>query len=231
MGFRFRKSFKIIPGVRVNLTHRGVGMSVGGRRGRVSVNSRGRVTTTFGIPETGVSYTQSGQIGKRRRKKTKGRNTNSTTRVQREQNTNETMPPDYAGLGIFFKNIFAVLFIISGIVALFSSFFIGVICIIIGIVLWNVGQSRGTAPIVVQNGLENEINSTLHTIQNGEENNVVQTVTLHSGTDRENYEFMKQTFPEIAPKSFAGYMRMKNGRTENFMKLVDLAREKGINLL
>lgn len=50
MGFRFRKSVKIAPGVRMNLSKRGVGMS-------------------FGIPGTGISYSTSS--GGRKRKSTR----------------------------------------------------------------------------------------------------------------------------------------------------------------
>lgn len=56
LGLRFRKSFKIAPGVRVNVGKKSVGMSVGGKGLRYSVNSSGRRTSTVGIPGTGVSY-------------------------------------------------------------------------------------------------------------------------------------------------------------------------------
>ena len=57
MGFRFRKSFKIAPGVKLNIGKKGVGVSVGGKGFRTSVNTSGRRTTTVGIPGTGLSYT------------------------------------------------------------------------------------------------------------------------------------------------------------------------------
>lgn len=41
MGFRFRKSFKIAPGVRATLTHRGLSTSVGTKGLRVSHARRG----------------------------------------------------------------------------------------------------------------------------------------------------------------------------------------------
>jgi len=61
--FRFRRSFKIAPGVRVNVGRRGVGVSAGVRGARVSVNSRGTKTTSVGIPGTGLSYSDREQIG------------------------------------------------------------------------------------------------------------------------------------------------------------------------
>ncbi|MEH7308234.1 DUF4236 domain-containing protein [Neobacillus drentensis] len=57
MGFGFRKSFKIAPGVRLNVSSRGVGASVGVKGLRYSVNSRGQRRTTVSLPGTGLSYT------------------------------------------------------------------------------------------------------------------------------------------------------------------------------
>lgn len=57
MGFGFRKSFKIAPGVRLNVSHRSVGASVGVKGLRYSVNSRGQSRTTASIPGTGISHT------------------------------------------------------------------------------------------------------------------------------------------------------------------------------
>lgn len=58
MGFRFRRSIRIAPGVRLNLNKRSMGVSVGGKGLRYSVNSKGRRTSTIGIPGTGLSYQQ-----------------------------------------------------------------------------------------------------------------------------------------------------------------------------
>lgn len=57
MGFGFRKSFKIAPGVRFNVSHRSVGVSAGVKGLRYSVNSRGQSRATASIPGTGLSYT------------------------------------------------------------------------------------------------------------------------------------------------------------------------------
>ena len=62
---RFRRSFRIAPGVRLNVNRRSVGVSAGVRGARVSVNSDGRTTRTIGIPGTGLSYRS--QTGPRRR--------------------------------------------------------------------------------------------------------------------------------------------------------------------
>ena len=56
MGFRFRKSIKIAPGVRINLTKKGVSsVSVGKRGATVNVGKKG-TRGTVGIPGSGLSY-------------------------------------------------------------------------------------------------------------------------------------------------------------------------------
>jgi hypothetical protein len=58
MGLRINKSFKIAPGVRIRLGNKSSSLSVGGKAGRVTLNSRGRRTTTVRLAP-GVSYTTS----------------------------------------------------------------------------------------------------------------------------------------------------------------------------
>ncbi len=56
MGFRFRKSIKIVPGVRINLTKKGVSsVSVGKRDATVNIGKKG-TRGTVGIPGSGLSY-------------------------------------------------------------------------------------------------------------------------------------------------------------------------------
>jgi hypothetical protein len=54
MGFRFQKRVKIIPGLRLNISRRNVGLSAGVKGARLSVNTSGRVTRSVGIPGTGI---------------------------------------------------------------------------------------------------------------------------------------------------------------------------------
>lgn len=72
MGLRFRKSFKIAPGVRVNVGKKSIGISAGVKGARVSVNSSGRKTTTVGIPGTGLSYQRTEKIGGAKKAQTGG---------------------------------------------------------------------------------------------------------------------------------------------------------------
>ncbi|MCE7887674.1 MAG: DUF4236 domain-containing protein [Alphaproteobacteria bacterium PRO2] len=65
MGFRFRKSIKIIPGIRLNLSKSGPSVSVGGKGLTYNVSKKG-TRTTVGIPGTGLSHsTYKANTGKR----------------------------------------------------------------------------------------------------------------------------------------------------------------------
>jgi hypothetical protein len=57
MGWRFRKSFSPLPGVRLNFSPRGISTSVGAGPLRFYVGSQGAAVTTR-IPSTGISYRQ-----------------------------------------------------------------------------------------------------------------------------------------------------------------------------
>jgi hypothetical protein len=58
MAMRFRKSFKVAPGLRVTLSKDSVGVSAGVRGARASANSKGRKTVSASIPGTGVSFVE-----------------------------------------------------------------------------------------------------------------------------------------------------------------------------
>jgi hypothetical protein len=53
--FRFRKTFSILPGVRINLSKTGVSSSLGGHGAIVNVGKNGPMVT-LGVPGTGLSY-------------------------------------------------------------------------------------------------------------------------------------------------------------------------------
>jgi len=69
MGFVFRKSVKIAPGFRLNISKRGFGISAGIPGARLSVSSKGRVTGSTGIPGTGMRYTESVNLKSKRKSK------------------------------------------------------------------------------------------------------------------------------------------------------------------
>ena len=56
VGFRFRKSFKIAPGVRLNVGRKSSSISFGGKGFHTSISTSGRRTRTVSIPGTGISH-------------------------------------------------------------------------------------------------------------------------------------------------------------------------------
>lgn len=59
MGLRFRKSFKVAPGVKVNLNKKSASVTFGGKGVHKTYSSSGKKTTSVGIPGTGAYYTTS----------------------------------------------------------------------------------------------------------------------------------------------------------------------------
>lgn len=66
MALRFRKSFKIAPGLRVNVTHRGASASIGPKGAGYSIHSDGSQHASAGLPGTGLSVSHK-VSGKRKR--------------------------------------------------------------------------------------------------------------------------------------------------------------------
>ena len=59
MGLRFRKTISILPGVRLNLGKSSASVSLGVPGFRKTFNTKGTVTTTVGLPGTGLYYVDS----------------------------------------------------------------------------------------------------------------------------------------------------------------------------
>lgn len=93
MGFRFRKTIKVAPGVRINLGKKGASVSVGKRGANVTVGKTG-VRTTVGAPGTGLSYTKHNAFKGTNRKNTSSPQTNLVT--SGEQGPNNQMEWDTA---------------------------------------------------------------------------------------------------------------------------------------
>ncbi len=64
MGWRFRKSFKIAPGIKLNLNKKSTSVTFGGKGFHYTVNSNGKKTKTAGIPGSGLYYTETTGGGK-----------------------------------------------------------------------------------------------------------------------------------------------------------------------
>ena len=66
MGLRFRRTLKIAPGLRLNFNKNSVGLSIGPRGAKYTINSSGRRTASVGIPGSGLYYTESQGGGRRK---------------------------------------------------------------------------------------------------------------------------------------------------------------------
>lgn len=78
MGLRFRKSISIIPGVKLNFGKSGMSVSTGVPGFRKTFHTSGRVTTSVGIPGTGLSYVTTENRNRTSRNQRQARNETST---------------------------------------------------------------------------------------------------------------------------------------------------------
>lgn len=78
MGFRFRKSIKLLPGVRVNISKSGVSTTLGPRGASIGIGKQGTFLN-IGIPGTGLSYRQRILSSRNTTKKTAERERKNTT--------------------------------------------------------------------------------------------------------------------------------------------------------
>ena len=67
MGLRFRRSITLCKGVKLNVGKTGVSISAGIPGFRKTIHSSGRVTTSVGIPGSGLYYVDTDYIGKKKK--------------------------------------------------------------------------------------------------------------------------------------------------------------------
>ena len=72
MSLRFRQSLKILPGLKLIVSKRGLGLNLGVRGAHVTVNTQGQFTRSVGIPGTGISDVKRTSLRKRRKESSKG---------------------------------------------------------------------------------------------------------------------------------------------------------------
>jgi len=68
MGFRFSKSFRLLPGLRLNLSKTGPSVSLGRAPFTLNLGPRG-TRTTASLPGTGLSHVSRTKGGRKRRPK------------------------------------------------------------------------------------------------------------------------------------------------------------------
>ncbi len=121
MGFRFRKSVKIAPGVRLNFGKKSTSVTLGGKGARYTVSSTGRRTKSVSIPGTGVSYVTSTTAKKSKSSK-------STVKTHDSKPVQTYSPKAYKT----FSTIFTIIAIITFIIGIPTIMFGGWIFLIIG---------------------------------------------------------------------------------------------------
>ncbi|KHD34422.1 hypothetical protein NL50_17245 [Clostridium acetobutylicum] len=67
MGWRVRKSIKLGKNTRLNIGKKGFSVSTGTKGARVTVNNKGKLTRTVGIPGTGIYNTKQYDLNKKQK--------------------------------------------------------------------------------------------------------------------------------------------------------------------
>lgn len=123
MGWKYRKSIKVLPGVRLNLNRKSRSITVGGKGRRTTISSTGRVTRSVGIPGTGLYHT-------------------STLRKPGKQKTDkepvEYSSKTYGVSGVILQVISILLFAMSLAILSFSSW--GYVFALLAILLFCAGR-------------------------------------------------------------------------------------------
>jgi hypothetical protein len=63
--FRFRKQFKLAPGLKLTVNRQSVGITLGGRGAHLTYNTKGQRTASVGLPGTGLWYRDTRQVRSR----------------------------------------------------------------------------------------------------------------------------------------------------------------------
>lgn len=90
MGLRFRKSVTLCKGVKLNFGKTGMSVSVGGKGYHKTINTKGQVTTSMGIPGTGIYYTDTKNL-----RDSKNASSRKNANVQNNQHSFDDSEEDY----------------------------------------------------------------------------------------------------------------------------------------
>lgn len=156
MGFRFRKSVKIAPGVRLNFGKKSTSVTLGGKGARYTVSSTGRKTSSVSIPGTGISYVNSSTTKKSKSSK-------PTVKTHDLKPVRTYSPKAYKT----FRTIFMIIAIVAFVIGVPTIKFGGWIFLIIGgiCLYFGIRYSKMNKQAVTGN---NQINQTSCPDSNGE---------------------------------------------------------------
>ncbi|MCO7127761.1 DUF4236 domain-containing protein [Sporolactobacillus shoreicorticis] len=114
MGFRFRKSIKIAPGIKFNINKKSVGMTFGTKGAHYTINSKGTRTKSVGILGTGLSYVD---VKNPSKKESKSLDAASPTTRKEAKDENKK------GCGIGCLSLLAIILIVIALANLFTGHF------------------------------------------------------------------------------------------------------------
>lgn len=149
MSWRFRRSVKIAPGVKLNFGKRGVSTSFGVHGAHVTVG-KNRVTRTVGVPGTGIYNTKTYSTSSSR-----GKSGQSKRPAETASTSKPATAKDFQASGIFFK-IMAAVFIILGVLICTFMWPLGLIMITVGVLLFLKGRkdTQNAKKMKNQNGID-----------------------------------------------------------------------------
>lgn len=84
MGLRFRRSVKICNGLRLNFGKTGASVTVGSGPFKKTFNTNGNVTTTVGLPGTGIYWTETERRGSRNARRSSSAQNSEPARYRRD---------------------------------------------------------------------------------------------------------------------------------------------------
>lgn len=84
MGLRFRRSVKICDGLRLNFGKTGASVTVGSGPFKKTFNTNGNVTTTVGLPGTGIYWTETERRGSRNTRRSSSAQNSESARYRRD---------------------------------------------------------------------------------------------------------------------------------------------------
>lgn len=129
MGWKYRKSIKIAPGVRLNLGKKSRSITVGGKFHRATFSSTGRVTKSTSIPGTGLHHTTTVRSGRKQ----------TTNNARYIDDTPKYSPTTYKVCGTILQVLSVLLFAMS--LALLTVSGIGIVFVIFAALLFFVGRN------------------------------------------------------------------------------------------
>ena len=96
MGLRFRKSINICKGVRLNVGTKGLSVSLGTKGLHHTIHTSGRMTSTIGLPGTGLSYVKTSSWKKKKKTENRKRISEETGQAKStEMEKNERLVEEF----------------------------------------------------------------------------------------------------------------------------------------